>query len=277
LKSIIALFVAVAAAHEAVAQTTPVGVNQGTYLETFNSLGTTTSAYPAGWMGYKVGGNGGLANNAFVTQSTTPAFLVSDGSDATGTVYNFGSTSSSDRALGTVANVTTIPGFGVVLVNNSNRILTAADVAVAFRVEQWRTGSANTVDEFLRFEFRTGSQTLDVNDPTAGWTQVSGLDIREIRTEATGAGPIDGNAPGNFTNVAGTLTGLVWNPGDRLVLRWVDSNDQGSDAGLAIDDFSLTVFAPVPEPNVCLLLPLFIAVVARRRSRRVNMDGRRAA
>lgn len=225
-------------------------VNQGVYTENFNSMGTVTSVYPSGWNGYKVTGNGSLGNGSFITPSTNPQFLASDGSSNTDTIYNFGTTGNTDRALGSVAGPQTTAGFGLVLVNNTGRTLTAADVALAFRAEQWRTGSANTVNEALTFEYRTGNSTLDVNDPSSvGWTQVSGLNINEIQTSASGAGPIDGNLVGNFTNVAGTLNGLIWNPGDRLVIRWLDNNDQGSDAGMAIDNFSFTVFAPVPEPT----------------------------
>jgi len=250
------------------AQTVPVLVNQGVYTQNFNSMGTLVSVYPTGWNGYKISGSGALPDGAFINAATTPAFTANNGSDNTGSVYNFGTIGDTDRALGSVASPNTTPGFGVVLINNSGRTLTAADLLVAFRAEQWGTGASNNADETWAFEYRTGGPLLDVNDPSSvGWTQVTGLDFHEIQTGTNGSGPIDGNAVGNFTNVSGTLNGLIWNPGDRLVLRWLDSFDSGTNAGMGIDDFSFTVFAQVPEPGTLLLGSILLAGFAAGRWR----------
>lgn len=251
-------------------QTTPIQINQGTYLENFNGMGTTVSVYPVGWNGFKISGSGSLSDGGFINSSTSPALTASDGSSNADTVFNFGSSGNTDRSLGSVAGPTTVPGFGVVLVNNTGRVLTASDLNIAFRAEQWRTGSANTTDEVWTFQYRISTTTIDVNDPSsAGWTELAGFNLNEIQTSASGAGPIDGNAIGNFVNVSGTLAGLVWNPGDRLVLRWMDANHQGSDAGMSVDDFSFTVFAPVPEPSTTAMIAAATAsawLVSRRRS-----------
>src|SRR5215207_8701413 len=117
------------AAVPAYCQTTPMGIVNGTYFEDFNTMGTAaTGVYPIGWNGYKISGTGPLAANAFITGATTPAFTTSNGGTTAGTIYNFGTTAAADRALGSVASGATIPGFGVVLLNNTGRVLTAADV-----------------------------------------------------------------------------------------------------------------------------------------------------
>jgi len=65
-----------------------------------------------------------------------------------------------------------------------------------------------------------------------------------------GSGPIDGELPENQMVISATLCGLIWNPGDRLVFRWLDTNDPGNDAGQGIGNF---MFAPVPEPTTLLM------------------------
>jgi len=213
-------------------------------------MGAAGTSYVTGWNGYKITGNGSMPNGTFITGSSDPSFQVSNGSSGEATVYNYGSTGASDRALGSTASTTTTPGFGVVLVNDTGRVLTAIDVLVEFRAEQWRAGANQNDDEVLQFEWRTGNATLDVNDPSSvGWSTASGLNLNEIRTESGGTDALDGNAAGNFVDISGSMAGLVWNPGNRLVLRWLDANNSGEDAGMAVDRFTFWVFAQVPEPS----------------------------
>lgn len=257
---------AAALAVPAFAQTTPVGIVNGTYFEDFNSMGTGTPSYASGWNGYKIGGTGvNLGAGAFITTSTSPAFATGNGSGTTGTVYNFGSTGNSDRALGSLGATATFAGFGVVLVNNTGRVLTSADVEIAFRAEQWRAGGSTAENEVWTFQWQTGNATLDVNDTAQTFNTLTAFNINEILTGTTTGAAVDGNA--NFVNVGpGTLAGLNWNPGERLVLRWLDADNAGTDAGMAVDDFRFTVFAPVPEPTaVWLIGAAAIGWVFRRR------------
>jgi hypothetical protein len=54
------------------------------------------------------------------------------------------------------------------------------------------------------------------------------------------AGPQDGNAAANRTDLSTTITGLSIPDTATFWLRWADFNASGADDGLAIDDFSLT-------------------------------------
>jgi hypothetical protein len=51
---------------------------------------------------------------------------------------------------------------------------------------------------------------------------------------------LDGNAPANRLPASATLSGLAWAPGQRLVLRWTDANDPGTDDAISMDDFAFT-------------------------------------
>jgi len=256
-------------ASSASAQTTPVSITDGLYLQNFNTMGTEVSpgTYPTGWNGYKITGNpSGATAGTFINSGSSPALIADDGSVNDGSIHNYGTNGSTDRSLGSMADPITTAGFGVVLVNNTGRVLTAADIQIAFRAEQWRTGGQANINEVWTFEYRTGDATLDMNGlSSTGWTQVSALNLNEIQTSTSGGGPIDGNAAGNFVNISGALTGLVWNPGDRLVLRWLDANNLGADAGMSIDDFSFNV---VPEPGTFIMCGAVVALAGLRRWRR---------
>jgi hypothetical protein len=61
---------------------------------------------------------------------------------------------------------------------------------------------------------------------------------------------------------------LLFNPGDVLYFRWQDANDGGNDAGLAIDNFSLTAFSSVPEPTSLALVGVALGAGSWLRLRR---------
>jgi predicted extracellular nuclease len=187
--------------------------------------------------------------------SGTSRFLVSDGSGTTpaGSVYSYGTASSGERALGSLASNSNISSFGVVLVNNTGA--TISQFTVSYTGEQWRRGSAaaNT----LTFSHSVGGSSIT----TGTFTTFSGLSLTAPVT--TGANlALNGNALANRTFVTATVTGLNWLPGQTLVLRWADVDDTGSDDGLAIDDFSFTTPTPAggAKPNVITTTPAAGAV-----------------
>ncbi len=227
----------------------------GTYSQDFDSMGTTNSVgYPFAWKGFKYAGNGVLlATGSAVTSATNPLFTAGNGGSATGTIYNFGSAGTpNDRALGMVASAGFMGAIGVSFRNDTNEELEGSNVAIGFTAEQWRT-SGETAKERLRFEWKIGG-TINATSgsaiDTAGWNPVSTFDIVEVDGGSSSAA-VDGNA-GSFRAVIpstafSTLSG--WGPGQVLHLRWVDTDDAGTDAGLAIDDFSFVV-SDVPPPPV---------------------------
>lgn len=177
----------------------------------------------AGWSFAKYGGSGANA-----------IFLVGTGSATNGAAYSFGSTGSSERALGSVSSGTVISRFGVALVNNTGS--TISQFTLGYTGEQWRRGSAaaNT----LTFAYALGG--TDIN--TGTFVGVPALNF--TAPVATGsAGPLDGNAAGNRTAISAVVNGFAWAPGQTLVLRWTDVDDTGSDDGIAIDDLTFSTTA----------------------------------
>ncbi|MCS7008473.1 MAG: hypothetical protein NZL93_00885, partial [Chthoniobacterales bacterium] len=127
----------------------------------------------------------------------------------------------------------------------------------------------NTVNEVWTFGWKIGGI---LNDHTPGnWTSLASFNLNEILTSTTSSTNVDGTASGNFFTVnLTTFTGLTWNAGETLHIRWADADDLGTDAGLAIDDFTMSV---IPEPATWSLLVASLGLYAiweRRRKSRLN-------
>lgn len=166
---------------------------------------------------------------------------------ASGEIYSFGSStdtetaSSTDRAL----SIFTANGFaqtahlGLQLRNDSGA--TIHSVTLSFNVEQWRRNTnAVTWDFSWLATSATGSQ-LDAD----GYTVVPAGNATS--TVHGNAGGLSGNS--NSTAISVTLTGLDWNAGEFLWLRW--STDQGSaSAAIALDDVRVSL---IPEPNTAAI------------------------
>ncbi len=191
--------------------------------ENFDGMGTAGTTFLQGWT------------------STDAGMLVSDGSSNTGSIYNVGTASASDRAFGSLAG-TVVPVFGASLINNTGSTVTTLEFSGV--MEQWRAGD-NAVVETLPFEYSTNATSLT----TGTWTAFTSMDLVEKLTGTTTAAAVDGNNAANRTAISGTLTGLSVANGSEIWIRWTDTNNTGADGLYAIDDFSVT---PNPKPKVTL-------------------------
>lgn len=231
---------------------TPVGATggvylteNGTYSENFDSMGTGTPAYPNGWNGVKISGTSALAAGGFITTATAPQFQTNNGSATSGSVFNYGTTGNSDRALGSLGSGAATAAFTVSFVNYTGSTIEGANVQIGFTSEQWRQNTS-VANEVWAFEWKLGGNANDLT----GWNSASTFDINEILISAPGAATVDGNLPANRLVLAPTTFASLsgWETGQVLHLRWRDTDDTGSDAAMAIDDFSLALSGIVPPP-----------------------------
>jgi PEP-CTERM motif len=208
--------------------------------------------------------------NAWVNDSTLPGwslfssagvavtnFRADAGTSNTGAIYSYGSTGSTERALGSVASGSFAGTLVLALANNSGSVIDS--FTLGYTGEQWRNGG-NTAAQSLTLEYGFGASYA-----TTTFTAPGGFGFTSPVVGAT-AGAVDGNAAGTVANLGGVV-GTNWAVGETLWLRWVDLNDTGNDHGLAIDNLSFSVTA-VPEPGtVALWLAGLAAIgfVARRR------------
>lgn len=187
-----------------------------------NTAGGTTNALSLpGWSMIETGG--GARDN--------DQYAVDTGSSNTGDTYSYGSSGSTDRALGSLRSGTLVSTYGACFINNTGAAIQALDVA--YTGEQWRLGTAARADQ-LTFEYSTDATDL----ATGTWNGVSALNFATPDTATTGAK--DGNASGSRTALAGNIGSLSIVDGATFRVRWTDADASGADDGLAVDDFSLT-------------------------------------
>lgn len=228
-----------------------VSFTDGTYSENFDGMGTTTvsaafagaigvqSAVPGvtGWSGTRNGGN-----------STSAINLIADtGSGNSGAIYNYGAASATDRALGVLSSGSTVPTIGTEIVNNTGATITS--VTITFTAEFWR--SSTSVQNILSFAYGVSGGTITSADylTNAGMSALATLNVIGPAPVASN-GALDGDHDDNQSVVSATINGLSIPNGASLYLRWFDVNDAGNDAGLAIDDFSLTATTVAPGLDV---------------------------
>ena len=192
------------------------------YGENFDSMTPTGTTFVPGWT------------------STDSAMLVGDGSASNGSIYNVGTTDANDRAFGALGSGT-IPLilFGASFLNNTGSFI--GTLSFTGFNEQWRTGSRADTNEISPFEFSFNATSID--DPVAAWTPLPAFNLVEIQTTSIMSAAIDGNAPENRAAIGtgGTPETVAWASNATMWIRWRESDNPGTDALLAIDDFSLAV------------------------------------
>jgi endonuclease/exonuclease/phosphatase family metal-dependent hydrolase len=205
----------------------------GTYSQNFDSLangGTgntwTENVTLPGWYASKS-----------VAPNDVASYNAGTGSSTAGALYSFGSSGSTERALGSLASGT--PGdfaYGVCFTNDTGSDRT--NIVISYTGEQWRV--ANTNVQKLAFSFQVGNLLTNADAPnTQTWRPFSALDFSSPNTNATQA--LNGNDPTNqvvFTNIV--LSGVVIPAGQELFLRWFDPDDSGSDDGLGLDNLTVS-------------------------------------
>jgi PEP-CTERM motif len=189
------------------------------------------------------------------------------GSSTTGSFYSFGTTASSDRALGSLASATMAADgdfmhFALRLNNNTG--LTLTDFTVSYNGEQWRNGGTGNAN-VLNFAYSTTATTGDFFS-TATFTPVAALNFTAPVASLTAAA-VDGNNAGRVNGITATISGISWAPGSDLWLRWSDVSNPGADDGIGIDDLTFSAIQVIPEPSGFALAGLGIATlfIFRRR------------
>lgn len=232
------------------------------YSQNFDSMGTSTQAITGSGAVGAQGVISGLDSKWSAARlggtNTTGALsaTVDNGASGSGGMFNYGATGSSDRSLGSLASGTTIAGFGLALENTSG--YEATSITIVFDAKQFR--SSTTAQNTLTFAYGFSSAGLTSTNFLSS-TQMTSLSAGNV----VGGQPVATNGPLNppvTTAVSFTISGVSWGNGQMLFIRWQDSNEAGNDAGLAVDNFSLTA---VPAPGAVALLGVAGLVGTRRR------------
>jgi hypothetical protein len=222
------------------------------YQQNFNSLALTGTSLAwtndlslPGWFLFRQPSSAPVA---------IPTYSANTGSSDTGAFYSYGSSGSSDRALGGLGsggNYFGSPGGGEVagwialaLTNSSGAVLEALNIQ--FAGEQWRKASNSTAQSMtLSYGFASSFATVTT------WTTPGGsFSWSSPQATSAAAAAIEGNTTGRVSDRGGILSGLAWQPNTTLWLRWTEVNDTSTDHGLAIDDLQISAVAPVPTVSL---------------------------
>lgn len=209
------------------------------------------------WRGVKRAGTG----------TTATAFNLGDGSGNSGGLYGFRNTGSAEYALGSVASGSNAMAYGVELQNNGSAAIIS--ITISFTQENWRsstsaTGTPNTVNASYARSSTSAATASDFLTSASNFSDLDNLDLVGP-TPVTTNGALNGNDPLNQTFRSQTIV-FAGNlaVGESVWLRWQDVDDQGNDAGLAIDNLTIEA-VPVPEPASLAALGLGAVALARRR------------
>lgn len=164
--------------------------------------------------------------------------------------FSYGATASTNRSLGSLASGTTAPAFGVGLTNTTGSVL--GTVTITFKAQQWRSPSNSTATSLgvvntLTFAHGLASNGITNDKFLSATTMTPNVNGNVVSNPTSGTTAAVGLVELSTNTV--TLTGLTWNNGDVLYLRWQDANDAANDAGLAIDD--LAIIADIAGENTC--------------------------
>lgn len=181
---------------------------------------------------------------------------INNGDQADGWLYSYGNGHSEtqdehdrDRAFGSLVSTVSHRDicFGLVIENNTG--YTIRSIEISYTGEMWRAGDQPENSQSLIFSYDKLRHNRDLRDRNkwigelSGMTEVDSLSFHSpTRNTAAENGKkncaINGNEPQNSKSITGCID-LNLEPGAVAVLRWEDTDDNGSDHGLAIDDLSL--------------------------------------
>ncbi len=236
----------------------PISYSGGTYTQDFNGLPITGSTTLLTHGPFDIegvlGGSGvpGWTMSNYIGSGADTEYRAQDGSLAGGSggrgVVSFGTTSSSERALGELPTSNQIGRFGVAFTNNTANTLT--QFSLSFTGEQWRRGDilapATAPGNTISYQYSVSATSIN----TGTFANIGSFASPNTQTTPLNVA-LDGNLAANQIAVSAFVNNISWAPGSTLTLRWNGFDVSGQDDGLAIDNVSFS--ADVPEPATCAM------------------------
>ncbi len=207
-------------------------ITSDTLTENFDSMGPSGTNTPAGWY---VGTGTGAISGTTVTVGT--------GSSRTGANYNFGSSGSADRSLGSLASNSTERDTEGRFINDTGSFIIS--FTISYTGEQWRVGGTNSVNNDLVMEYGTDGTNFIAMGPQFDFN---------TPVDSGPEGPLDGNnAVNRLTGIGGTyVPAQPVAPGQIFYLRWADADSPSFDHAVAIDDLAMTFTFSNPPPSIVM-------------------------
>ena len=230
------------------------------YTQNFNSLGTTTisnvipstsNVQAALGAAVNTNLNGWYAAKISGSSSTVVNIVANDGSSSSGATYNYGSTNApadADRSLGALATGSFTGAFGALVVNNTTETINS--IILNLTGKFWR--SSTSIQNFLSFGYGKIDGTTFNNNNFLSVAGAGALPSANVvgPLPVPSNGALDGNDPTNQVLITNVAIPVQLLPGETMFFRWQDFDNSGSDAGLAIDNLSLTASTNLSLPVV---------------------------
>lgn len=208
----------------------------GTVIESFNALPSTTGT---AWTDNVTLLNWYLHRSNPSAPTPIP-LLINDNVAATAWsagLYSLGGSAGTDRALGGAPTGTFGEISHVVILQNTSA-LPVQLTGIAYTVEKWRENSTAGITERIDFSYQKSISEASLAASLAtGWTEVDNLDVVVPHSGAAGAMQNPGLT---FSTNQPPALAVVLEPGEFIALRWLNSNEIGSDAYLGIDDVAVS-------------------------------------
>ncbi|NVO19186.1 MAG: gliding motility-associated C-terminal domain-containing protein [Bacteroidetes bacterium] len=178
-----------------------------------------------------------------------PITVTADnGSNNTGSAYNYGTTGSTDRALGSVGSNNAASGnyaWGIQFQNTTG--YNVSDFKVAYRGEQWRDGGVVSLQK-ITFAYKKAAALITNLNPSVNttWTTVAALNF-PVQSNTSTAGPLNGNLPAYSLVLSSAIPAITMSNNDYLMMKWDDPKWSGAtDDGMSSDSvvISWVVCAP---------------------------------
>ncbi|MFM2156797.1 MAG: hypothetical protein RL516_1546, partial [Bacteroidota bacterium] len=222
-----------------------ISYTSGNYFQDFNTLPTsgtiTTTGFGQGpyyLTSTPISATGTTGWQIAAIIGTDVRLINDAGTGTSASNYNYGSASSTDRAIGCLASSSYLGSVGATFVNNSTNQLNK--VTITYVGENWRRGGSGSFNKML-FAYKVGESSINAT----GFTTVPSLDFSTPTPVSGTAAALDGNAAANRAVITSTFTlDSYWLPGQTLTIRWNDVDETGTDDGMAIDSLTFSAEGP---------------------------------
>ncbi|MBL0882365.1 MAG: hypothetical protein IBJ16_03275, partial [Chitinophagaceae bacterium] len=158
-------------------------------------------------------------------------------------IYSYGLAGINTLALGSLASGTGVYAFGVVFENLTGSILNK--INIQYKATQWRKGGSGNTNHW-QFSYQTRHFN---NIDTGNLIKKNDGNLISIH-HSSGTATLNGHLSTNQYTIHITITDIIWRPGEKLILRWDDQDETGSDDGMAIDDFHFSAIRESYAPAI---------------------------
>lgn len=176
-------------------------------------------------------------------------FRFNNGTITTASFHAFGGTGG-ERALGAIGGTGLADNgddmyFGLRLVNDTAQTLSG--FSILYDGEQWRR-SGELGGETMSLSYSLSATESTWKDPATSFNPL--LSANFTAPLVGGAGGTNGNTTGQVADISAYVTNdFSWEPGAELWLRWADTQQSGSDDGMAIDRIRFTAGNSIVDLN----------------------------